>query len=58
MENDDMENEGYDRIRVNESDGKVFYGYDDEDEMTIDWYDENGDLDSVTPFWNNEDNDS
>lgn len=37
----------YDRVDQNESDGKVFYGYDTEDGKTT-WYDENNILDSVT----------
>lgn len=39
--------ENYDRIDVNESDGKKFYGYDNED-GTTDWYDENNDIDCIT----------
>lgn len=42
-----MSPEGYDRIDVNESDGQVFYGYDDEDGTTI-WYDENNNADCIT----------
>lgn len=37
---------GYDRVDRN-SDGKKFYGYDDETGHT-DWYDENNELDSRT----------
>lgn len=37
----------YDRIDVNESDGMVFYGYDDDCGTTA-WYDSNNNLDSIT----------
>ena len=38
----------YDRTWTNNySDGKTFYGYDDEDGNTA-WYDEDGNLDCVT----------
>ena len=38
-----------DRIwRNNDSDGSVFYGYDDKDTGMTDWYDSNGYLDSRT----------
>ncbi len=42
----------YDRVDRNESDGMVFYGYDDEESGTTDWYTESGDLDYVsdTPY--------
>lgn len=41
-------NRNYDRTwRNNDSDGETFYGYDDGDGHT-DWYDRNGNLDSVT----------
>lgn len=36
-----------DRTDRNESDGRIFYGYDN-DNGTTDWYDKNGDLDSRT----------
>ena len=36
-----------DWISTNESDGQVFFGYDDGDGHT-DWYDSNGDLDCRT----------
>ncbi|MDP4133407.1 MAG: hypothetical protein Q8882_05295 [Bacillota bacterium] len=39
----------YDRTETNESDGKTFYGFDDEDDGTTMWYSEDGILDSVTP---------
>lgn len=39
--------ENYDRIDVNESDGMVFYGYDDGDGKTA-WYDANNKLDCIT----------
>ena len=39
--------ENYDRVHVNESDGMVFYGYDNED-GTTDWYDANNNLDCRT----------
>jgi hypothetical protein len=42
------EDDDYDRIEVNESDGQTFYGYDDDDGET-DWYTEDGTLDSSTP---------
>ena len=34
--------------RENESDGKEFFGYDDEDGTTT-WYEPDGSLDNVTP---------
>ena len=37
----------YDRTSTNDDDGKTFYGYDDDDGKTA-WYDEDGNLDSVT----------
>lgn len=41
---------GFDRIwRNNNSDGRVFYGFDDKETGTTDWYDRNGYLDSSTP---------
>lgn len=39
--------ENYDRTTVNDSDGQVFYGYDNEN-GTTDWYDSNNNLDSRT----------
>ena len=38
---------GYDRIDRNESDGNIFYGYDDDDGTTT-WYDSDNNLDSIT----------
>lgn len=38
----------YDRYDVNESDGQVFYGYDDEDTGTTAWYTADGNLDYIT----------
>lgn len=38
----------YDRFERNESDGQGFYGYDDEETGTTEWYTEDGVLDSVT----------
>ena len=38
----------YDREDWNESDGKHFYGSDNDDNTT-DWYDDRGDYDSTTP---------
>ena len=38
----------YDRVDVNESDGMVFYGYDDHDSGTTTWYTEDGSCDCVT----------
>lgn len=38
----------YDRVDVNESDGMVFYGYDDHDSGTTSWYTEDGSCDCVT----------
>lgn len=40
--------EGYDRVSINESDGQTFYGYDDVETGTTDWYDSNNNLDSIT----------
>ena len=37
-----------DRISVNQSDGQKFFGFDDEETGTTAWYDEDGNLDSVT----------
>ena len=36
-----------DRTYTNQSDGKTFYGYDDDNGRT-EWYDEKGNLDCVT----------
>lgn len=44
-----MHFDDYDRIDVNDSDGQVFYGYDDEDTGTTTWYDKDGGLDCITP---------
>lgn len=49
-----MYNRDYDRIDRNESDGQKFYGYDRDDGKTT-WYDENGNLDSVTETPDDED---
>lgn len=43
-----MKPSDYDRWEQNESDGMIFYGYDDEDTGTTDWYTENGELDCTT----------
>lgn len=42
-----MNPEDYDRTSTNESDGQVFYGYDD-GEGTTTWYTEDGTCDSQT----------
>lgn len=42
-----LDDEQYDRIDVNEMDGKVFYGYDDDEQGTTEWYDEEGNLDWI-----------
>lgn len=42
-----LDDNDYDYIRVNESDGMTFYGYED-DEGRITWYMEDGACDSVT----------
>ena len=44
-------NKDYDHKYTNKSDGKTFYGYDDENETT--WYDKDGNLDSVTSRYHN-----
>lgn len=49
-----MSPEGYDRIDVNESDGQVFYGYDNDD-GTTDWYDVNNSIDCITETPDDED---
>lgn len=38
----------YDRVTENKDDGQVFYGYDDKDTGTTDWYTSNNMLDSTT----------
>ena len=38
----------YDRMYRNSSDGQVFYGYDDKETGTTDWYTEDGTLDCQT----------
>jgi hypothetical protein len=43
-----MDPNDYDRTTENESDGQTFYGYDDEEAGTTDWYTEDGILDSTT----------
>lgn len=43
----------YDRTSTND-DGSVFYGFDDEETDTTTWYDENGNLDSVTEIPKND----
>lgn len=47
-----------DRVDKNESDGRIFYGFDDGEGRT-EWYDENGDLDSCseTPYSYDDDDD-
>ena len=40
--------DGYDRIDVNESDGQVFYGFDDKESGRTTWYDQNGSPDCIT----------
>lgn len=42
-----MDPNDYDRTTENESDGQMFYGY-DQDDGTTDWYTEGGILDSAT----------
>lgn len=49
-----MCNKDYDRMERNESDGKIFYGYDLDDGKTS-WYDEDGILDSITETPDDED---
>ena len=44
-----MSNKDFDRTYTNKSDGQNFFGYDDEDTGTTDWYTEDGVLDSSTP---------
>lgn len=39
----------YDRTHTNDDDGQVFYGYDDSDSGTTDWYTKENTLDSTTP---------
>ncbi len=46
---------GYDRIDKNESDGQIFYGYDDKERGTTDWYTVDGFLDCTTPTPTDED---
>lgn len=43
--------------RISKSDGQTFYGYDDKEEGTTDWYDKNGMLDCTTPTPHNDDDD-
>lgn len=38
----------YDRTHTNADDGQVFYGYDDRETGTTDWYTKDNSLDSVT----------
>lgn len=47
-------NSDYDRTSVNESDGAIFYGYDDDEGYTW-WYDENGNFDTRTDTPEDED---
>ena len=47
----------YDRTTQNESDGQKFYGYDDKETGTTDWYTENNSLDSSTNTPDDESND-
>lgn len=37
-----------DRISINDSDGQTFYGYDDPETGTTDWYTQDGSLDTRT----------
>ena len=41
-----------DRVSKNDSDGQVFYGYDEKETNTTTWYSEDGQLDCITekPF--------
>lgn len=50
-----MKDETWDRISVNESDGMVFYGSDDEETGYTYWYDKNGNADCQTPIPKDED---
>lgn len=43
-----MRPRGYDRTETNKSDGQTFYGYDDKEDGTTDWYTDDGTLDSTT----------
>lgn len=45
----------YDRVSRNESDGQVFYGYDDDDVGKTFWYTEDGSLDSATSIPDDDD---
>ena len=45
-----------DRTERNQSDGQVFYGFDNED-GTTDWYDKRGSMDSTTKTPHDEDDD-
>ena len=38
-----------DRVSINPSDGQRFFGFDDEDDGTTAWYDEDGNLDCILP---------
>lgn len=42
-----MDPKNYDRIDVNDSDGQVFYGYDNGDGTTA-WYDKDNNIDCIT----------
>lgn len=52
-----MKDETWDRITVNESDGMVFYGHDDEETGYTTWYGKDGIADSQTPIPKDEDED-
>lgn len=42
-----LDNDDYDRTDTNDSDGQTFYGYDDKEDNSTSWYDENGNLDWI-----------
>lgn len=46
-----------DRVEKNSSDGQTFYGYDDKERGTTDWYDKDGNLDSTSKTPYDEDDD-
>ncbi len=48
-------NSDYDRVSVNDSDGSIFYGYDDDEGNTW-WYDEDGRFDMRTDIPSDDDN--
>lgn len=51
-----MRDNDFNRTYKNESDGQIFYGYDDEDTGKTDWYTPDGVLDSSTPTPSDDDN--